>query len=126
MKATILVVNEDEETRGLVKVVLTREGYEVFGAESGEQAIGLLHTVVPDMIICDEIISFGKGDFLEFVVGSSTMNGIPLIIIPKGEMLAQRLHSTTRAVHLRKPILPSELLDAVESAFGERGKEKEK
>ena len=52
--ARILVVDDEEPIRRLIRKLLVREGYEVIGeAESGEQALELCRTLTPDLITMD-------------------------------------------------------------------------
>ncbi len=60
----ILVVDDREESRNLVRKVLTFYGYEVIGAGSGEDGINRAQTEFPDLILMDIRLP-GKIDGLE-------------------------------------------------------------
>ncbi len=49
----ILVVDDKEDSRILVGKVLRLRGYEVIGAGSGEDAINMAQTEVPDLVLMD-------------------------------------------------------------------------
>ena len=49
----ILVVDDREDSRVLVRKVLGRHGYEVIGARTGEDAINIAQTELPDLILMD-------------------------------------------------------------------------
>ena len=49
----ILVVDDMEDSRVLVRKVLGRHGYEVIGAGTGEDAINMAQTELPDLILMD-------------------------------------------------------------------------
>ncbi len=49
----ILVVDDIEDNRRLVGKVLGRHGYEVVGAGTGEDAINMAQTELPDLILMD-------------------------------------------------------------------------
>ena len=49
----ILVVDDREDSRRLVWKILGRRGYEVIGAGTGEDAINIAKTEVPDLILMD-------------------------------------------------------------------------
>jgi len=54
LKATrILVVDDEEHIRASMKELLTRDGYEVFVAESGEAALELIDTHSFDLALID-------------------------------------------------------------------------
>lgn len=52
---TIILVDDDEEIREIVKVLLSSEGYQVFPAADGQQALSLVHELkeVVDLLILD-------------------------------------------------------------------------
>lgn len=49
----ILVVDDKEDARGLVKEVLGLRGYEVIEAATGEESIDMAQTELPDLILMD-------------------------------------------------------------------------
>ncbi len=49
----IMVVDDKEESRRLVGKVLGLRGYKVIGAGSGEEAINMAQTELPDLILMD-------------------------------------------------------------------------
>lgn len=49
----ILVVDDEADIRELVRLNLTREGYEVLDCESGEQALNLSRSKGPDLVVLD-------------------------------------------------------------------------
>ena len=49
----ILVVDDKEDARGLVKEVLGLRGYEVIEAATGEESIDMAQTGLPDLILMD-------------------------------------------------------------------------
>jgi len=48
-----LVVDAKEDSRGLVRKVLGLRGYEVIGVGTGEDAINMAQTELPDLILMD-------------------------------------------------------------------------
>jgi two-component system alkaline phosphatase synthesis response regulator PhoP len=49
----ILIVDDEEDIRELVGLNLTREGYDVVGCETGEQALSLARSARPALIVLD-------------------------------------------------------------------------
>ncbi len=49
----ILIVDDEEDIRELVRVSLEKEGYHTLAAASGEQALKIAKTEVPDIIVLD-------------------------------------------------------------------------
>src|SRR5665647_2825181 len=52
-KATILVVNDVESNRILIKEILTRKGLDVITAENGYEATITAQEILPDIILMD-------------------------------------------------------------------------
>jgi two-component system phosphate regulon response regulator PhoB len=52
-KETILIVDDEEDIIELIELSLTREGYDVLTATTGEQALQLAQTHQPDLAILD-------------------------------------------------------------------------
>lgn len=57
----ILVVDDDENIRNLLRVMLEREGYEVSSAGDGKEAIRQFRRKLPDLIIMDIIMPEQEG-----------------------------------------------------------------
>ncbi len=55
-KKKILVVDDDQDTRRLLEILLYRSGYQVITATAGETAVGLVHTEKPDLILMDVML----------------------------------------------------------------------
>lgn len=52
-KATILIVDDEEDICELVELYLAREGYETVTCETGEEALELVQEATPDLIVLD-------------------------------------------------------------------------
>jgi len=52
-KPTILIIEDEQDIRELVKYNLQREGFAVLEAESGEQGLTLVERAAPDLILLD-------------------------------------------------------------------------
>lgn len=61
MPKKILYVEDDEDTRILVKRVLEKEGYEVIVAADGEEGLSKLEHEGADLVLLDIIIPFISG-----------------------------------------------------------------
>ncbi len=59
--ARILVVDDEESIRDLLKLVLTGEGYSVVTASGGEEAIGYLEAQRFDLVITDLVMPTVNG-----------------------------------------------------------------
>lgn len=53
MKRRILVVEDNEDTRLILRALLTHRGFEMIEAESAEEMFELLDEVAPDLVVLD-------------------------------------------------------------------------
>jgi DNA-binding response OmpR family regulator len=53
MPHSIMLVDDDEDLRSLMSIILKKAGYEVYLAANGEEALELVNTTVPDIFIVD-------------------------------------------------------------------------
>jgi response regulator RpfG family c-di-GMP phosphodiesterase len=74
-KGRVLVVDDEENVRKLVRVSLTKAGYDVEEAENGEEAEKIIQTkdnpFMVDVILCD--IRMPKGNGIEAIAFSKTV-----------------------------------------------------
>lgn len=64
-KIKILLVDDEENVRNALKRVLKREGYEVYSAPGGAEALAQLKNISPDVIISDFLMPEMNG--IEFL-----------------------------------------------------------
>ncbi len=118
----LLIVDDEEEMRGLLRKVLEKEGYRVAVAGDGRQALAALAQGSFDLVVTDMLMPHDGGlELLESV--HRTHPSLPVIIVTAfGDW-----HSYTRALELgaaafiSKPLRMSELIAAVHSALEGRG-----
>jgi two-component system, OmpR family, response regulator len=83
----ILVVEDDEHIRKLMRVVLQKEGYNVFTAEDGRKALGLMDTQQIDLIVLD--IMMPNMDGYEFVKELRSGNCMVPILMATAKQLPE-------------------------------------
>jgi CheY-like chemotaxis protein len=69
---TILVVDDDEDTRELLRTVLTARGADVVTAASAEAALAAYRTAPPDLIVSD--MRLGSSDGYAFITAIREYN----------------------------------------------------
>jgi CheY-like chemotaxis protein len=110
----ILVVDDDEDMRELLRLHLEGAGYRVIAAED---AVAAGHRVVdspPDLIIADYRMPYMDGvDFVGALRADSTIPDIPVIFLTAMENAPELVGKTYGFPLLTKPLLADELLAAV-------------
>lgn len=116
---TVLVVDDEEVVRTLVIRALREAGYEVVEASHGAAALALLETGDHDLelVICDLVMPGLNGrDLARWLCANRP--DLPILFIsgyPLPYLEAHDLYDPGIPL-LRKPFLPSRLLEAVEEA----------
>lgn len=75
----ILVVDDEKPISDIVKFNLTKEGYEVFTAYDGEEAVQMVEEVKPDLILLDLMLP--KMDGLEVAREVRKNHDMPIIMV---------------------------------------------
>lgn len=109
----ILVVDDDESIRDLLRAALERRGYVVLTASDGEEALEMLGTVRPALLILDvqmpRLDGWGVMRELRF-----RRLDIPVVVISALLDFARRAVELGATHHLAKPFRIVELIRIVE------------
>jgi len=86
-KETILVVEDEEDIRELLKYNLEKEGYQVFGAATGEAALKNVRDRLPDLILLDLMLPGIDGlEVCRRIKGEAQTRHLPIVMLTaKGE-----------------------------------------
>jgi len=116
----ILIVDDDKSIQELLRIMLTKNGYNVYQATDGEQAIHKYLEVQPDLVISDISMPKGDGFNVAIIIRSKEGGGprIPILLISAfyddhaNVLNAQRCGADD---FLSKPFTQKELIEAVEA-----------
>ena len=114
MAATILVVDDDESLRQLLRLHLSSAGYEVLVAEDAIAAGYLVLRQPPDLIISD--VNMPHMDGFEFVAAlkaDKTLPNIPVIFLTSVEDGDDRGKELGAVAYITKPVRADRLLELV-------------
>lgn len=79
---SILIVDDDEDNRTLVKTILAGQGYRVEGCSGGAEALSFLKTSTPDLVILDLMMPEISGyDVLVHMKQRPETQNIPVIFL---------------------------------------------
>jgi two-component system cell cycle response regulator DivK len=114
---TILVIEDDDETRTSVMDLLAGEGFQVEGATNGRGALHYLRQAVelPSLIILDLIMPGMDGwTFRTEQLADPRLVQIPIVILSAKAELGQQARDLSVAECLAKPVDAPQLLTAVD------------
>jgi CheY-like chemotaxis protein len=114
MAATILVVDDDPNTRELLRLHLSSAGYAVHVAEDAIAAGYLVLRSPPDLIISDVNMPHMDGfEFIAALRSDSTLPHIPVIFLTTAEEGDQRGKELGAVGYITKPVRSDRLLALV-------------
>jgi CheY-like chemotaxis protein len=120
----ILIVEDDPDTRQLLKIRLESQGYETAFAADAVGAISTARQERPDLILLDMGLPGGDGVVvMERLKTFPALEAIPVIVVSAREPStteARAAEAGARA-YIQKPIDQLALLDAIHSVLGDRG-----
>ena len=114
MAASILVVDDDESIRELLRLHLSSAGYEVRVAEDAIEAGHMVLASPPDLIVMDVLMPYMDGfEFVGALKGDTTLPYIPVIFLTSREDGDLRGNELGAVAYLVKPVRVDSLLQVV-------------
>jgi two-component system, cell cycle response regulator len=118
----ILVADDDEDIRFLVRVVLERGGYRVIAAPDGESALRLVEEQAPDLVLLDVSMPVMGGHELCQAITAGSSSPPPVIFLSAHATPEDRVRGLEVGAidYIVKPFDRGELLARVSSAMRTR------
>jgi CheY-like chemotaxis protein len=114
MKANVLIVDDDPDSRDVVGRFLAREGYSVKTATNGREALVAVATVMPDLIILDAMMPEMNGvEFLQVIRAYLRWSTVPVILLTafaEGPHIDRARDFDVRCIFLKSKYELSDLL----------------
>ncbi|HBG46022.1 MAG TPA: response regulator [Deltaproteobacteria bacterium] len=123
-KKIILLVEDNHMNKVLVKEILTLHGYEIIEAETGTEALKVLTTDRPDVILMDLHLPGMDGVTATRIIKSDERNSsIPVLALTASAQRGEedKLLSKGFDGYVAKPIEMKKLLDAISSSISGDG-----
>jgi CheY-like chemotaxis protein len=108
---TVLIVEDDADVRRMFRTALTYEGFAVREASNGLDALRILDSALPDLVLLDLGLPVVNGYVVrqEIAANAHTRN-IPIVVVTASA--ANHDHLKVACV-LRKPVSPDKVVSAV-------------
>lgn len=121
--ARILIIDDEDQTRRMLRQVLERAGYEVIEARDGEEGVRYFHAFAIDLVITDVLMP-GKRGLDAIIELRSKVPDVKIIAISGGGYLGdlsflEAAKQVGARSALQKPFELRELLEAVCEAIGD-------
>lgn len=117
MKATILVIEDNEKNLYLVTFILEKYGYQVIQARDGQTGISLAHQIKPDLILLDIQLPVMDGYAVAHeLTRSKDLHAVPIVAVTSYAMLGdrERILGAGCAGYIEKPINPATFMADIE------------
>jgi DNA-binding response OmpR family regulator len=113
---TILLVDDDRDTREMFRAALRMEGFAVRTAVDGISALSQVQQHIPDVVVLDLDLPAVNGlDVHQELAGHVDTRGVPVVIVTGTDWRSPVPAFAT----LRKPISPERLIAAVRKALSQ-------
>ncbi len=113
MKKTILVIEDHEDNRRIMRDLLTSAGYEVLEAVTGQEGVTSAETHRPELILMDiQLPDFDGYEATRRIKANPTLRAIPIIAVTSYALSGDDVKAFEAGcdAYVTKPFSPRELL----------------
>lgn len=107
----------------LIRLILGRRGFEVFGAAGGVEGARLVREMLPDLVLLDLMMPDMDGwEVYQQMKADTVTRDIPVIVVTAKAQNIDKvlgLHIAKVDDYIAKPFGPQELMDSVEKILGQ-------
>jgi DNA-binding response OmpR family regulator len=120
----VVCVEDEPEMIDLIKLILSRKGFEVLGANGGEKGLELIRENLPDLILLDLMMPEMDGwQVYQQLKADESTKDIPVIVVTAKAQNIDKvlgLHIAKVDDYIPKPFSLQELIDRVEDVLSRR------
>ncbi|MFA5352610.1 MAG: response regulator [Thermodesulfovibrionales bacterium] len=122
MGKLVLVVDDNDKNRKLLKIILEKKGYEVKEAVDGRDAVEIARKEPPDLVLTDIRMPVMDGiEATRIMKSEEPTKSVPVIIITSSAMKGDRERLMAESgcdAYIAKPLDIREVLEVVERFIG--------
>ena len=124
LSRNILCVEDEPEMIDLIRLILSRKGFNVRGAAGGVEGIRLIRELRPDLVLLDLMMPDMDGwEVYQQMKADAALRDIPVIVVTAKAKNIDKvlgLHIAKVDDYIAKPFSPQELLESVERVFNQK------
>jgi DNA-binding response OmpR family regulator len=115
--ALVLVVDDADNIRALVRKLLEKAGFEVAEASNGREALRVLYEIKPDLVLLD--VSMPEMDGWQALERIRELTSVPILMVTALDAPPQRVRGLRGGAddYIVKPFDPEELVARIETAL---------
>jgi len=114
----VVCVEDEPEMIDLIRLILSRKGFEVIGANGGKQGLETIRDQKPDLVLLDLMMPDMDGwEVYQQMKADKEIADIPVIVVTAKAQSIDKvlgLHIAKVDDYISKPFSPQELLDSVD------------
>jgi two-component system, cell cycle response regulator DivK len=117
----ILVVDDQEDNRRILRDLLTASGFEVVEAQTGEESVALAEARTPDLILMDiQLPDIDGYEATRRIKAKPALRGTPLIVVTSYALSGDdaKAFAAGADAYVSKPFSPRALLAKVREFLG--------
>lgn len=122
----VVCIEDDAEMIDLVKLILSRQGFDVTGATGGRVGLEAIAREKPDLVLLDLMMPDVDGwEVYQQMKANEGMRDIPVIVVTAKAQSIDKvlgLHIAKVDDYITKPFGPRELLSSVEKVLAQNEK----
>jgi len=119
----VVCIEDEPEMIDLVRLILSRRGVEVIGANGGIEGLAVVREEEPDLILLDLMMPDMDGwEVYQQIKADAKLRNIPVVVVTAKAQSIDKvlgLHIAKVDDYITKPFGPQELLDSVEKILGQ-------
>ena len=117
----ILCIEDEQAMIDLIRLILSRRGFDVRGANSGEEGLEIIRKEHPDLILLDLMMPDMDGwEVYQKMKADEAIKNIPVIVVTARAQSIDKvlgLHIAKVDDYISKPFTPQELLNSVDNVL---------
>lgn len=113
----VLVVEDEKTISNLIRALLTANGYEVITAASGIEALSMISSHCPELVVLD--LGLPDMDGTELIRSVRSWSGIPIVVVSARSFVSDKVEALELGAddYVTKPFSEDELLARVRVAI---------
>lgn len=117
----VVCVEDEPEMIDLIRLILSRKGFEVLGANGGKEGLVMIKEQKPDLVLLDLMMPDLDGwEVYQQMKADKETTDIPVIVVTAKAQSIDKvlgLHIAKVEDYISKPFSPQELLDSVDQVL---------
>jgi DNA-binding response OmpR family regulator len=123
-KKLILCIEDEQEMIDLIRLILSRHGFDVRGATGGKEGLEIVRKEHPDLILLDLMMPDMDGwEVYQQMKADETIKNIPVIVVTAKAQSIDKvlgLHIAKVDDYISKPFSPQELLSSIDNVLDKK------